>query len=92
MAIDLGAEMSEWLRSPEIRKELQALVREAVRAEIRDILDSELLTSDQAAGLLGMTPAAVRKAVERGQLPCVRLGRRLRFRRSELLRVVAERG
>lgn len=92
MPIDLGEELTLWIRSPEGRGELRSVVREAVSEIIRKTLDEELLDTKQAAGLLGMTPAAVRKAVERGQLPCVRMGRRLRFRRSELLRVADSRG
>jgi hypothetical protein len=32
-----------------------------------------------------MTAGAVRQAAYRGAIPCVRIGRRLRFRRSELV-------
>jgi hypothetical protein len=32
-----------------------------------------------------MSPGALRKAVERGQVPCQRIGNRLRFRRAELI-------
>ena len=45
----------------------------------------ELLNVQAAAKVLGMTPAAVRQAVYRGSLPALRLGRRLRFRRADLL-------
>ncbi len=46
---------------------------------------SELLTVDEAAELLRMTPIAVRRAIEREQLPgVVRLGRRVRIRRDDL--------
>jgi excisionase family DNA binding protein len=39
----------------------------------------------EAAERLGMTESALRKAVARGTIPCQRLGRRLRFRLSELM-------
>ncbi|WP_428269481.1 helix-turn-helix domain-containing protein [Haliangium sp.] len=68
---------------------LADIVRGAVRAEVRAILDEELVDVHEAAQLLQMTEGAVRKAVERGQVPCTRVGRRLRFRRSELLRIAA---
>ena len=64
---------------------MRELVQEAVRAEIRTVLDEELIDTRQAAELLNMSEAALRKAVERGQIPCTRMGRRLRFRRSELI-------
>lgn len=89
--IDLGPELTAWLASEEARQILRETVREAVRAEIRAALDDELLNTEQAAEILNMSVAAVRKAVERGQLPCVRLGRRVRFRRAELLSVTLRR-
>lgn len=45
-----------------------------------------LLNVRQAATFLGITPAALRASAYRGSLPCVRVGRRLRFRASELAR------
>lgn len=47
--------------------------------------DGQLLDTDQAADLLQMKPQAVRQAAWRGSIPSVRIGRRLRFRRSLLL-------
>jgi excisionase family DNA binding protein len=49
------------------------------------------LTVKQVAELLGMTAKAVYHRAERGQLPGVfHVGRSLRFRRADLLRLVAE--
>ena len=92
MHLDLGPELSGWLSLPEVKEALSRIVREAVQAEVKAILDEELLDTKQAAAVLRMTTGAVRKAVERGQLPCVRIGSRLRFRRAELLRIACERG
>jgi excisionase family DNA binding protein len=39
----------------------------------------KLLTTEQAATALGITPAGVRKLFERGQLPAQRFGRALAF-------------
>ena len=45
-----------------------------------------LLTADEVAALLRKTRKAIYVMVERGQLPgVVRIGRRLLFRRAELL-------
>ena len=44
-----------------------------------------LLDVPAAATLLHMTPAALRQAVHRGTIPAIRIGRRLRFRREDLL-------
>lgn len=46
----------------------------------------QLLTAVEAAKLLSLSVAAIRQAAYRGTIPCVRVGRRLRFKRSELLR------
>ncbi len=85
--IDLGQELSAWFTSDEVQQKLKKLLREAVNQEFSVVMDTELLDVAQAAKLLSMTEGAVRKAAERGQLPCVRLDRRLRFRRAELLRL-----
>ncbi len=48
-------------------------------------LDPRWLTADETAGYLGLpTRKALYAAVERGQVPAHKLGRRLRFRREEL--------
>ncbi len=73
------------LLSEEVLERFRRLMREAIRSELTDALDGELLDVAGAAKLLTMTEGAVRKAAERGQLPCQRIDRRLRFRRSELL-------
>ena len=86
MKIDFGALLEQWFFSEKVKTWLYGIVREAMRAEIRAVLDEELLDTKQAAKLLGMSEAALRKAVEREQIPCTRIGGRLRFRRSELLR------
>ncbi len=89
MAIDLSGELTEWLATPDAEEKLTRLMRRAVRAEIREALSEELLDTEEAAALLNMSEGALRKAVQRGQVPCVRIGRRLRYRRSELIRISA---
>lgn len=83
--IDLGRELTAWLQTAEVRAAFEVIVRDAVRAELRALLDDELVGVEEAAKLLQMTPGALRKAVERGQVACQRVGRRVRFRRSALL-------
>lgn len=43
-----------------------------------------LLTTAEAAQRLGITPAGVRKLVERGRLPAKRFGRDLQIRAADL--------
>ena len=50
---------------------------------------TEWLTAAQAAAHLGMSVRALYSAVERLQVPTVRLGRRLRFNRAGLDRLLS---
>lgn len=84
--IDLTHELTAWLRSTDARTLMKEIVAEAVQNEIRSALEDELLDVEGAAAMLDMTEGALRKAVERGQVPCQRVGKRLRFRRADLLR------
>lgn len=43
-----------------------------------------LLTDRQVAELLAVSPDTVRRWAARGELPCIRLGRLLRFRPSDV--------
>jgi hypothetical protein len=83
--IDLTADLTAWLGTPEVRALLKSIVTEAVRNELRTALEDELIDVKRAAQMLGMSAGALRKAVERGQVPCERIGNRLRFRRMDLL-------
>jgi excisionase family DNA binding protein len=84
--IDLTTELTAWLRSTDARTLMKEIVAEAVQTEIRSALEDELIDVEGAAAILAMTEGALRKAVERGQIPCQRVGTRLRFRRSDLMR------
>jgi len=90
--IDLERELAAALTSPAVLAALEVLVRRIVHEELASAGYGEALVGvPQAAKLLGMTPAAVTKAVERGTLPCIRIGRRVRFQRKELLAHVGTR-
>ena len=83
--IDLAAELTSWIKSNDARTAMKEIVAEAVQREIRSALEDELIDVERAAAMLDMTEGALRKAVERGQVPCQRVGKRLRFRRMDLL-------
>lgn len=87
MILDLDKDLAAALASPEVQEMLEALVRRVVREELQEspVLD-QLLDADQAAELLNITKSAVHKAAQRGALPAVRHGRRLRFRRRDLIK------
>jgi excisionase family DNA binding protein len=53
-------------------------------------LDQPLLNATQAASLLAVRPSWIYEAVRAGQLPCVRIGRHIRFTRSMLEAWLAE--
>lgn len=68
--------------------ELRTLVREAIREELggrAPANDSEYLTARQVADLMQVDPKTVQQWSRRDGLPCVRLGRECRWRRSDLL-------
>lgn len=74
-------------------EELGAIVRRVIRDELVSMQSvgdpAELLDAHAAGRLLGMSPAALRRAAERGRFPVppIRIGRRLRWQRGALLRV-----
>jgi excisionase family DNA binding protein len=85
--IDLSAELRAALLTSEVRAVLAELVAEAVAKALSGFsLMDDLLDVDGAAVVLRMTPGALRQAVARGTIPAIRIGRRLRFRRADLLR------
>lgn len=86
MLLDLEKELATALSSPAVQSALEDIVRRVVRDELsRTTVGNALVDVEQAAELLSMTPASVRKAAQRGTIPCIRIGRRVRFRRHELL-------
>lgn len=86
MVLDLEKELAAALGAPSVIRALEELVRRVVREELVHAgIGDDMLDVPRAANLLGMTAAAVSKAASRGTLPCVRVGRRLRFRRADLI-------
>ena len=85
--IDLTDDLTAALASPKVQEELRRTVAGVVRAELRalPVGGDRLVDAGEAAEVLGMTGAAVRKAAARGTIPAERIGRRLRFRLSALL-------
>jgi hypothetical protein len=63
---------------------IRAVVREEVGRLIRHDPD-RLVDAHEAARILAISPAALRKAAQRGSVPVQRVGRRLRFRLGDLL-------
>ncbi len=47
-------------------------------------LEEPLLDAEQAAALLNVRPSWIRDATRAGRLPCIRVGRHLRFTRPML--------
>ena len=50
-----------------------------------------LITVEQVAEVLALRPSTVRAYAERGSLPCVRMGGRLRFRPSDVAEWIEQR-
>ncbi len=75
-------------------KQLDQTVAEQLRLDVSRpavSLAEPLLTAAVAAKLLSVRTSWVYDAARNGELPCVRLGKHLRFLRSDLERWVAER-
>ena len=53
-------------------------------------LDDTFLTVAEVAELLKLNQQTVRNWIDQGSLPAVRVGRRVRIRRSDLERILAE--
>ena len=85
--IDLTEDLCAALASPAVQEELRRTVARVLHAELRTqpFGGDRLVDAEEAAQVLGMTSAAVRKAAARGTLTAERIGRRLRFRLSVLL-------
>lgn len=83
VVIDLVAAVKEALRDSSVRDQIRSIVIECAPKPANDV--EELLDTPAAAAFMRMTPAALRMAVYRGTIPCLRVGRRLRFRPSALL-------
>ena len=84
--VALDKDLAAAFASPDVQRLLEEIIRRVVRHELQSSpqLD-ELVTAAQAAKLLGISKSAVWKAAERGSLPAVRHGRRVFFRRGDLL-------
>jgi excisionase family DNA binding protein len=50
----------------------------------RSLLDEEFLTVAEIAAMLKLNPQTVRNWIDKGYLPAVRVGRRVRILRSDL--------
>jgi excisionase family DNA binding protein len=53
-------------------------------------LREPLLTASEAAAMLAVRPSWIADAARSGHLPCVRIGKHVRFLRSDLERWVGE--
>lgn len=80
-----GMDVADLESLPARMADLERQVME-LRRQLTTKPPESLLDTDAAAKLLGVTPSALRMSAYRGSVPCVRMGRRLRFRASELVR------
>ena len=82
----MDALITRVLANPHLLAVILDEIRSIVREEIAGApFADHLLDAAEAAERIGMSEAALRKAVARGTVSCHRLGRRLRFRLSELM-------
>ncbi len=55
------------------------------------VLDDEYLTVDEVAATLRLVPQTIRNWIDAGTLPAVRIGRRVRIKRSDFDQLVEQR-
>lgn len=48
------------------------------------VLESPYMTADEVAAVLRCTPRSVHNYAKRGDLPCIRIGRLVRFLRADV--------
>ena len=67
-------------------------IAEAVASRLRDsaVLAPRLLTLNQAAMYLGLTPDALKAKVHMGRVPTVDIDKKLRFDKLDLDRIIEE--
>ena len=73
-----------------VREEYATLHAEQAAAEAEARRNEEPLSIKQAAGLLGITPQTTWEWQKRGLLPSYRLGKRILFRRGDVLAALYE--
>ena len=56
----------------------------------RSFIDEEFLTVTEVAGLLKLNQQTVRNWIDQGSLPALRVGRRVRIKRSDFERILEE--
>jgi excisionase family DNA binding protein len=83
-------EMAVALTVDELRELMRAAVREALVTQEAD--QDEVMTREEAAGLLKVHPDVLIRYVRQFALPGHKVGSEWRFRRSELLNWLAQRG
>jgi hypothetical protein len=74
--IDFVSELVAALRSAPVQSTMREMIVAAIRIELEATVSEpdRLVDADEAAGILGMSVGAVRKAALRGTLPCQRVG------------------
>lgn len=79
--LDLTPYILVALEDPAVQERLKSILAPHIASQA---VTEPYLTTKQAADLLGMTPNALRQAAYRDTIPCEHLGRRLRFKASNL--------
>jgi excisionase family DNA binding protein len=80
MAMDLA----ERPRAPRPREPQQAAAPLPERAPRRRITRDDVMTAAEVAAMLAMPKSTIYELARRGELPCARLGRTIRFLRDDV--------
>ena len=74
---------------PQIAQTGPAVLDEIV-TPLNEVKEEEVLTADEVAALLRLDRKSVYLAAQHGELPCLRLGRILRFSRQAVLNSLSQ--
>lgn len=85
----LAVELARWLAAAPSGTERQPVDCRCADGDAGQMNAPLMLTIDQAAQLLSLSPRTVRSMVKDGRLPAVRIGRAVRIRRGDVERLVA---
>lgn len=70
--------------APPSRSEQQRIVPPSERAPGRRITRDDVMTAAEVAAMLAMPKSTIYELARRGELPCARLGRTIRFLRDDV--------
>lgn len=76
----------------ELKLDVESMVRQAVAEQIDGKLFPRYMNKAECASYINRTPTAVRRLVDRGNIPHIKIGRKIQFDRERIDRWMARHG